>query len=194
MTATKSEPKKGKGGRRSSRPDVVATRPLFGNVSAGANERFLKTIKVMGGIHAPKRGRPVVLNHIEINHARDMMGFAVKWPTPLFERFQDSSDELESFYHYLPVYSEPEAQDPSDLALTLGGPPGVKLGEFETDAVLRKIVASARDIFASEELAEDYLATASFDSSKRNARVLVAAGMTATVLSKLDELRYGTRG
>lgn len=83
---------------------------------------------------------------------------------------------------------------PRTRAASLGAPPGRRLKVAESEAVLAKIAAASLDLFPTLEQAYSYLQSPNFAGTGKDARELVRAGAAATVLGRLDELRYGGQG
>jgi hypothetical protein len=79
-------------------------------------------------------------------------------------------------------------------AEAVGAKPGEPLKDAAAKAVLKRIAEGTTDIFSSVDKAESYLKSPNFAGSGKDAFHLIKAGGTATVLGRLDELRFGSQG
>lgn len=84
--------------------------------------------------------------------------------------------------------------DPRDRAEAVGAKPGLRLPQNDADAILQIIASETVDLFLTVENAKTYLQAKNFAGSGKNALELIKAGGTATVLGRLDELRFGSQG
>lgn len=110
-------------------------------------------------------------------------------------RMPGSTQVMEAQSRVAEVASPAEAShDPRARAVALGAVPGKRLRANTADLVIKKIATQSLDVFATLDNAEHYLRAPNFAGTGKDARELVRAGAAATVLGRLDELRYGTQG
>lgn len=197
---------KGRDGRRS------AGRATFvESIAPRADADFVAFVNAAGKLVGPKRGRPAVVSQIEIKPDLVFHGdveevklktFGLAKPTVLssptrilVQKFASKEKRAKSPHRTRQRSSKTvDLDDPREMARAIGGPPGTRLTQLQTKQVFDSITTLISDLFATPQLANAYLESTSFDASKLSARELIRAGKTATVLSGLDELRYGSRG
>ena len=78
--------------------------------------------------------------------------------------------------------------------MDFGAPPGRKLTLEAAQSVLTRIAEDATDLFSSSARALEYLNHRGFDDHERSAIDLIQSGAAASVIGRLDELRFGTQG
>lgn len=76
----------------------------------------------------------------------------------------------------------------------LGARPGIRLEGELMKKVLSSILVGAEQVTGSKETAGQLLSNANFDGTGMTAEELVREGRAGRVLSRLDDLRYGSRG
>lgn len=84
--------------------------------------------------------------------------------------------------------------NPRVRAIAAGAQPGDRLPINQARAVLDRIAAEAADLFGDQDQARAYLNAKNFAGSGKNALDLVRIGGAATVIGRLDELRFGSQG
>lgn len=88
---------------------------------------------------------------------------------------------------------EPPRGDVRERAMSLGGAPGVRLSKTAAKAVLARVSRESLDLFDSEDRAKEFLERPGPGDSA-SPLDMIEKGQTASVLVKLDQLRYGPQG
>jgi hypothetical protein len=84
--------------------------------------------------------------------------------------------------------------DPRARAKAAGAAPGERLNADQARAVLLKIAEDSKDLFVTVANAETYLGNTNFAGTGKSALGLIKQGGAATVIGRLDELRFGPQG
>lgn len=158
--------------------------------------------RMIKGVRIAQPGRFYARSDFEVlmvpHHATRMAGREFKI-YPLGSTSLASDSVIESVGSLIAAADEadqrrkPEA-DLATASRRLGAEPGKVMESTVANKILGRIAADASDLFASEEEALAYLGREDFGAQGEDARSLIMAGRTTTVLARLDELRFGVRG
>lgn len=87
-----------------------------------------------------------------------------------------------------------DQQSLASYAKRVGAEPGVQLDSHTAHEVLCRVINTTEDIFSSSKIAGEYLSALSFGECEGSAIDLIKDGRIVSVLSRLNQLRYGSNG